>query len=130
MTTPGSAQPLDRILAPDALAGAAADRDAALLRLRAFLVAVGWFELERRREQVTLPPAQTARLVRESAEAACATVVSRLGDYRGQSRFAVWVAKFAIHEAASAVREIAVARRKAEPVGDTNPPATCEGGPA
>ena len=53
-------------------------------------------------------------------------VLTRLGGYRGQSRFAVWVAKFAIHEAAATTREIAAGRRKAKAAGDTNPPAPAQ----
>ena len=81
------------------------EREAALFRLRLFLVAVGRFELERRRAQLRLPTADAARLVRNAAEAACASLLTHLDDYRGQSRFPVWAAKFAIHETAAAVRQ-------------------------
>ena len=115
---------LDAALTPDALTTDGAVRDAALFELRVFLVAVGWFELERRRAQLEpLTTADGARLVRDATEAACAAVVSDLADYRGQSRFAVWVAKFAIHETAAAARATARARKTAA-AGDTNSPAT------
>ncbi len=74
-------------------------------RLRAFLVAVSWFEANRRRPQLrSLTPRETAALVRDAAEAALTAVVDRLSEYRGQSRFATWAAKFAIHETALACR--------------------------
>ena len=117
---------LDATLTPEALAADGQVRAAALFRLRIFLIAVGLSELERRREQLdALSSAEAARLVRGAAETACAAILTCLDDYRGQSRFAVWVAKFAIHEAAATTREIAAGRRKAKAAGDTNPPATC-----
>jgi RNA polymerase sigma-70 factor, ECF subfamily len=103
---------VDDALTVEDLAAAGAARETALFRLRAFLVAVSWFELERRRSQLTLTPAEGARLVRDAAEAALAALLSRLDEYRGQSRFAVWAAKFAIHETAAAARATATARRK------------------
>ena len=82
-----------------------ASASAALSHLRALLTAVAWFELDRRRAQVLdLSPAQAARLVRDAGERAGATLLQRLGDYHGQSRFEVWAAKFAIHETAAAAR--------------------------
>jgi hypothetical protein len=81
------------------------DRAAALVRLRALLIAVAWFELERRRPDVRhLTSAQVARLVRDAGEQAYRTLLCRLADYHGQSRFEVWAAKFAIHELAAAAR--------------------------
>ncbi len=91
----------------DGLTARGPDRDAALFRLRLFLVAVSSFELERRRPQLVLTPADSARLVRDSAEAAYASILSRLDDYHGQSRFPVWAAKFVIHETAAAARRSA-----------------------
>ena len=85
-----SALELDAALTRAALAADGAAREAALFHLRIFLVAVGWFELERRREQLAaLSTSNGARLVRDSAEAACASLLSRLGEYHGQSRFPV-----------------------------------------
>jgi hypothetical protein len=73
--------------------------------LRAFLVAVAWFEVDRRRPQLRgLTPRETAALVCDAAEVALTAVVDRLSAYRGQSRFATWTAKFAIHEIAHACR--------------------------
>ena len=106
----------------DALAAGRPERDAALFRLARFLVDVSRFELERRRRQLTLAPADGARLVRDSAEAACASILNRLGDYHGQSRFPVWAAKFAIHETAAAARRSAGG--KTGESGDTSPAAT------
>ncbi len=105
-----------------ALAGDGISRDAALFRLRALLVAVSAFEIDRRHEQLShLSTAETARLVRDAADAACASLLSRLDDYRGQSRFEVWTAKFAIHEAAAAARDLGSANtRKRAAARDTD----------
>jgi hypothetical protein len=82
-----------------------ADSGAALAELRPLMTSVAWFELERRRAQVSdLSTAQVARLVRDASERAGVAALKRLGDYRGQSRFEVWAAKFAIHETALAAR--------------------------
>ncbi|HEX2110224.1 MAG TPA: hypothetical protein VHF67_01610 [Gaiellaceae bacterium] len=49
-----------------------------------------------------LTPPDTAALVCDAAEAALTAVVGRSSEYRGQSRFVTWAAKFAIHETALA----------------------------
>lgn len=78
---------------------------AALADLRLLMISVAWFELDRRRAQVSdLSTAQVARLVRDASDRAGVALLSRLGDYHGQSRFEVWAAKFAIHETAVAAR--------------------------
>ena len=95
----------DRAGWPDALADTGPARALALLRLRAFLGAVGWFELERRSVQLAeLSSAERAELARSAADVAFTALLSSLDDYHGQSRFHVWAAKFAIHEAAAAAR--------------------------
>ncbi len=100
-----------------ALARGGPGGERARLRLRAFMAAVGWFELERRRAQLPLlSTADAARLVRDAAEAACSAVLTRLDEYHGQSRFHVWAAKFAIHETTVAARRASQVR--------TAPPAT------
>lgn len=82
-----------------------ADSGAALAQLRRLMIAIAWFELERRRPQVCdLSTSQTARLVRDASERAGVAVLEQLGDYHGQSRFEIWAAKFAIREMAVAAR--------------------------
>ena len=93
----------------------------ARFRVRALLVAVSWFEVDRRRAQLaTLSSAETARLVEDSADTACAALLRRLDDYHDQSRFSVWAAKFAIHETAAAARRIAANAGKGTAARDTN----------
>ena len=82
-----------------------ADSRAALAELRPLMNSVAWFELERRRGQVSdFSTAQVARLVHDASERAGVALLKRLGDYHGQSRFEIWAAKFAIHETAVAAR--------------------------
>ena len=88
-----------------ALGGDGPIREAALHQLRALLTRVAWFEVERRRKQLHyLSTVQLNGLVRDARENACAALLEQLRDYRGQSRFEVWAAKFGIHEAAAAAR--------------------------
>jgi hypothetical protein len=89
----------------EALRGGGHAREEALLRLRAHLAAAAQFELRRR--WITgevMQPQEAARLVCDAAATALAAVLADLGHYRGQSAFATWTAKYAIHEAAAAAR--------------------------
>jgi hypothetical protein len=97
-----------------------ANSAAAIAQLRALLISVAWFELERRRAQVSdLSTAQVARLVHEAGERAGLALLQRLGDYHGQSRFEVWAAKFAIHETALAAKRH---KSATAPLGQTGSP--------
>lgn len=97
---------------PEVLRDGGHAREEALLRLRAHLAAAAEFELGRRGavgEGVRTQEA--ARLVHDAAEAALAAILADLDRYRGQSAFATWTAKYAIHEAATAARERELASR-------------------
>jgi hypothetical protein len=89
----------------DALSSAGTTRDRAIERLRILLVCVAWFELERRRRWMSgVSTYELTGLAREASDAASVNLLRRLRDYRGQSRFQVWAAKFAIREAAAVAR--------------------------
>ncbi len=81
--------------------------EALRLRLRVLLLGAVWFELDRRRDELHLDAGSVAALARQSADGAYSDLLSRLGDYHGQSRFTTWAAKFAIHHAALAARRAA-----------------------
>ena len=115
-----SAPELDASVSAGALAVDGSARDAAVLGLRAFLVAVGWFEFSRRREQLD------ACLVRDSAETACVGVLTRLGDYRGQSRFASGSRSSPSTKPRRPPGRSRQADVRPRPPA-TNPPATCAG---
>lgn len=81
------------------------DRDAAVTELHALLLRAARFEVHRR--QAAFPQiggADLDDLACQSADDALMSVLRRLADFRGESRFTTWAAKFAIVEAGVKVR--------------------------
>ena len=81
-------------------------RDDALTRLHALLLRAARFEVARRRP--TLPHLRGDELediANEAADDALMSVLRRLDDFRGDSRFTTWVYKFALLEAAVRLRK-------------------------
>jgi RNA polymerase sigma-70 factor (ECF subfamily) len=88
------------------LRGNGATRDKALNRLHALLLRAARFEVARRRP--TLPHLRGDELddiATEAADDALMSVLKRLEDFRGASRFTTWVYKFALLEAAVKLRK-------------------------
>jgi RNA polymerase sigma-70 factor (ECF subfamily) len=88
-----------------ALRGTGAGREEALERLHALLLRAARFEVARRRP--TLPHLRGNELdeiALEAADDALMSVLARLDDFRGASRFTTWVYKFALLEAAVKLR--------------------------
>ena len=82
-----------------------AGRDAAVARLHALLLRAARYEVARRRP--TLPHLRGNELdeiALEAADDALMSVLARLDDFRGASRFTTWVYKFALLEAAVKLR--------------------------
>jgi RNA polymerase sigma-70 factor (ECF subfamily) len=82
------------------------ERDAATVRLHALLLRATRFEVARRRP--TLPHLRGDELediATEAADDAVMSVLRRLDDFRGASRFTTWVYKFALLEAAVKLRK-------------------------
>ena len=80
-------------------------QDAAVERLHALLLRAARFEVARRRP--TLPNLRGNELddiALEAADDALMSVLARLDDFRGESRFTTWVYKFALYEAAAKLR--------------------------
>ena len=80
-------------------------RDEATARLHALLLRAARFEVARRRP--TLPHLRGNDLddiANQAADDALVSVLRRLGDFRGASRFTTWVYKFALLEAAVKLR--------------------------
>ena len=80
-------------------------RDAAIARLHALLLRAARFEVGRRR--AALPYVRGDEfddIACEAADDALVSVLARLDDYRGASRFTTWVYKFALYEAAAKLR--------------------------
>jgi RNA polymerase sigma-70 factor (ECF subfamily) len=83
-----------------------ATRDEAIARLHALLLGAARFEVSRRRP--TLPHLRGDELddiANEAADDALMSVLRRLDDFRGASRFTTWVYKFALLEAAVKLRK-------------------------
>ena len=82
-----------------------ATRDEAIARLHALLLKAARFEVVRRRR--TLPHLRGDELddiALEAADDALMSVLARLDDFRGLSRFTTWVYKFALLEAGVKLR--------------------------
>jgi RNA polymerase sigma-70 factor (ECF subfamily) len=83
-------------------------RDAAIGELHALLVRAARFELRRRRPFATqLRGDDHEDLAQESADDALVAILSKLGEFRGESRFTTWAYKFALYEAAATIRKLA-----------------------
>jgi RNA polymerase sigma-70 factor, ECF subfamily len=83
-----------------------ATRDQAIARLHALLLRAARFEVARRRP--TLPHLRGDELediATEAADDALMSVLRRIDDFRGASRFTTWVYKFALLEAAVKLRK-------------------------
>ena len=84
----------------------AAVKDEAVARLHALLLRAARFEVSRRR--LTLPHLRGNDLddiANQAADDALVSVLRRLDDFRGASRFTTWVYKFALLEAAVKLRK-------------------------
>ena len=83
-----------------------AGRDEAVARLHALLLRAARFEVARRR--TTLPHLRGDDfddIANQAADDALVSVLARLDDFRGASRFTTWVYKFALYEAAVKLRK-------------------------
>ena len=80
-------------------------RDEAVARLRALLVRAARFEIARRRPSLPhIRGSELAEIAEEAADDAAVSVLAKLDDFRGASRFTTWAYKFALLEAAVKLR--------------------------
>ena len=87
------------------LSSSGPDRDAAVAELHALLLRAARFEISRRRGAFPhLGGADLDDLAWQSADDALMSILRRLRDFRGNSRFTTWASKFAIVEAGVKVR--------------------------
>ncbi|HET7572273.1 MAG TPA: sigma-70 family RNA polymerase sigma factor [Gaiellaceae bacterium] len=87
------------------LHGDGARREEAAAHLHALLLRAARFEVARRRAALPqLGGDELDSLAQEAAADAAASVLRRLDDFRGESRFTTWAYKFALLEAAVKVR--------------------------
>jgi RNA polymerase sigma-70 factor (ECF subfamily) len=81
-------------------------REAAVERLHALLLRAARFEVARRRPGLPhLRGDEFGEIALEAADDALMSVLARLDDFRGDSRFTTWVYKFALLEAAVKLRK-------------------------
>jgi RNA polymerase sigma-70 factor (ECF subfamily) len=105
------------------------DRNAAIGELHALLLRSARFEIGRRHAQFPqLGGAELDDLAWQSADDALMSVLRRLGDFRGASRFTTWACKFAIVEAGVKVRRHAWRGREI-PLPEASWPVVADGGP-
>jgi RNA polymerase sigma-70 factor (ECF subfamily) len=82
-----------------------ATRDGAVARLHALLLRAARFEAARRRARVPYLRDELEEIAQEAAADALVSVLARLNDFRGESRFTTWVYKFALLETAVKLRK-------------------------
>jgi RNA polymerase sigma-70 factor (ECF subfamily) len=81
------------------------ERDAAVTELHGLLLRAARFEIRRRRVGFPqLGSADLDDLAAQSADDALMSILRRLGDFRGESKFTTWACKFAIVEAGAKLR--------------------------
>ena len=107
-----------------------AERDAAVTELHGLLLRTARFEIRRRRAAFPhLVGADLDDLAWQSAADALMSILRRLGDFRGDSRFTTWACKFAIVEAGTKVRRHAWHGREI-PVTPSFWPVAADGAPS
>ena len=90
----------------DALGDEGAVRDDAVARLHALLLRAARFEVARRRPALPhLRGNELDDIALEAADDALVSVLARLEDFEGRSRFSTWAYKFALLEAAVKLRK-------------------------
>ena len=82
-----------------------ATRDEAVARLHALLLRAARFEAVRRRGRLPHLRDELEEIAHEAAGDALISVLARLDDFRGESRFTTWVYKFALLETAAKLRK-------------------------
>ena len=80
------------------------ERDAAIKRLHALLLRAAVTEVARRRSSAPAAAGDLDDLANQAADDALMAVLRKLHSYRGDSRFTTWAYKFALLEAAAALR--------------------------
>jgi RNA polymerase sigma-70 factor (ECF subfamily) len=82
------------------------DRDRALTELRELLLRASRFEVQRRCDRLSqIRGGDQEDLAQQSAGDAMVAILSKLDDFRGQSKFTTWAYKFALYEAAATIRK-------------------------
>ena len=89
-----------------------AGRDQAIAALHALLLRATRFEVNRRAALMQLRGGDEDDIAQQSADDALVAVLSKLDDYRGESRFTTWAYKFGLYEAAVKLRRLGWQQRE------------------
>jgi RNA polymerase sigma-70 factor, ECF subfamily len=87
----------------EGLSGAGPSHDATVARLHEFLVRIAQSEARRRAGQLQIAGPELDDLAHQAAADALVGVVAKVGQFRGESRFTTWAAKFAIFEVSTKI---------------------------
>jgi RNA polymerase sigma-70 factor (ECF subfamily) len=79
------------------------EREEASRRLHEWLLRIARREVHRRRSQLSFGGPELEDIAVQAASDATVAVLGKLGDFRGESRFTTWAAKFAILEVSNKV---------------------------
>ena len=103
--TPAAAARLDPQSAEwlQALAGTGEQREAAVERLHGLLVRIAQGEVRRRGPRLRITGPELDDLAHQAAADALVAITSKLGQFRGESRFTTWACKFAIFEVSAKI---------------------------
>src|SRR3954465_4867462 len=83
------------------------DRDVAIAELREILLRAARFEVRRRCATLSqIRGGDQEDLAQQSAGDALVAILSKLDDFRGQSKFTTWAYKFALYAAAAKLRKL------------------------
>jgi RNA polymerase sigma-70 factor (ECF subfamily) len=85
------------------LGGTGAQREEALARLHATLLRIALGEMRRRGSQLRVSGPELDDLAHQAAADAMLAIVSKLGAFRGESRFTTWAYKFVIFEVSTKI---------------------------
>jgi len=88
---------------PRALAGTGPQREEALARLHALLLRIARGEVARRGPRLQLTGPELDDLAYQAAADALVAITSKLGQFRGESRFTTWAYKFVIFEVSAKI---------------------------
>jgi RNA polymerase sigma-70 factor (ECF subfamily) len=86
-----------------ALAGTGRRREAALARLHEMLVRIARAEVRRRGPRLRITGPELDDLAYQAAADALVAITSKLGQFRGESRFTTWAYKFVIFEVSAKI---------------------------
>jgi RNA polymerase sigma-70 factor, ECF subfamily len=106
------------------------ERDDAIAALRELLLRAARFEVGRRCATLShIRGGDQEDLAQQSAADAMVAILSKLDEFRGESKFATWAYKFALYEAAARIRKLAW-QGKELPLDAEDWPQVPEPGPA